>query len=107
MPRRGRHPLLDEVKHTEILAVLASGCNRKVDVVPVARYRKRMIDRLGKLLAGAPEQFEKRSRRGKKSAAKTAVFPRNSPSRALPPPEKPQNRLEKPEGTIRGTANNP
>jgi hypothetical protein len=66
-----------------------------------------MIDRLEKLLAGAPEKIEIQRRRGKKSAPKTAVFPRNSPTCALPPPEKPQNRLEKPEGTIRQSANNP
>ena len=192
MSRRGRPPVLDEVKKAEILAVLATGCSRQsaanyvgcdlktiyntaqrdpefaeklvsressvevahlvnlknagketrfwrasawslerllpdryaartpdtftveqfsqlvsaiaqmmVEEVPVDHYRKRMIARLEKLLGGTPERIEKRYRRRNNSAAKTAVFPRNSPSIALEMAEKPQNRLEKPEGTNR------
>jgi len=191
MSRRGRHPVLNQVKQAEILAVLATGCNRQsaaeyvgcdlktiyntarrdpefhqklyhrqtaaevahlvnlnnagketrfwrasawflehlypdhyctqrldtftekqlsvfishmmemlVEEVPVARYRKNILARLEKMLNESPENLERQYQRRKKSAEKTAEFPRNSPSRALPVAEKGQNERETPEGTI-------
>jgi hypothetical protein len=71
-----------------------------VEEVPVARYRKNVLARLDKMINESPENLERQYQRRKKLAAKNRDFPDDTPSRALPAPEKPQNHREKPEGTI-------